>query len=351
VVLTGALAIVAVMTVLVGVHEAAHFIVARAMKIRVREFSIGFGRPIVKRRWLDTDFRIGWLPLGGFVKPDRESLDEAAPWRQGVMYAAGPVASVLLGIATMTAGFMYGGTVWLGEPSDKVQFVRADSDAARIGIRPGDRISGCCWFSAQDVGITLAAFAQGAGQESTIQFLRDGDGEQVLPIRIPDDGRLESFGVLLRPLWLDASSDRTVIDAPASRDATAFRDAAGASAGTAAAMTAETARLFTDPGAARDAASQITGPVGIARMTARASRSGLGDLLAVAGLLSVAIGLFNALPIPPADGGRIVIALVETVMGKRLPERLRIALLLGGLVVMLLLIGYTVFNDVSAIMR
>ncbi len=147
-------------TVVVFFHELGHFSVARLFGVRVETFSIGFGRGIVK--WKDkhgTQWKIGWIPLGGFVKflgdadgastPDREGVarmsaeDRAVAfpfkplWQRALIVAAGPVANFILAIVIMTAMFMFVGQVSV---PPVIGDVEAHSAAEAAGIRPGDRI-------------------------------------------------------------------------------------------------------------------------------------------------------------------------------------------------------------------
>src|SRR5262245_18055321 len=135
--------------VLIFVHEMVHFLVAKALGVKVLRFSIGFGPPIVAFTRGDTEYRIAWFPLGGYVKMageqpyDELPPEEAsygflaqAPWKRMLIVAAGPVFNlvfpvlvffiVLLGVSEHATTLV--GTVEAGMP------------AAEAGIRPGDRI-------------------------------------------------------------------------------------------------------------------------------------------------------------------------------------------------------------------
>ncbi|HZN92927.1 MAG TPA: RIP metalloprotease RseP [Myxococcales bacterium] len=135
--------------ILIFVHESGHFLVAKALKVKVLRFSIGFGPPILSFTRGDTEYRIAWFPLGGYVKMageqpyDELPPEEArygflaqAPWKRMLIVAAGPVFNlvfpvlvffiVLLGVSEHATTLV--GTVEPGMP------------AAEAGIRPGDRI-------------------------------------------------------------------------------------------------------------------------------------------------------------------------------------------------------------------
>src|ERR1700712_921850 len=147
-------------TVVVFFHELGHFSLARFFGVKIETFSIGFGRGILK--WKDshgTDWKIGWIPLGGFVKfygdadgastPDREGAARmtaaeravAFPfkplWQRALIVAAGPVANFILAIVILTGIFMIHGQAIVPAVVGKVQ---PHGAAALAGIRTGDRI-------------------------------------------------------------------------------------------------------------------------------------------------------------------------------------------------------------------
>jgi regulator of sigma E protease len=155
-----AMAFVLVLTPVVFIHELGHFLVARWCGVKVKDFSIGFGREIFG--FYDrhgTRWRFGWLPLGGYVKfmdddnassfPSRENLERLTPaeregafqakplWARAAIVAAGPIANFLLAIGIFTLMFAL-----LGEmvTPPRVGGVEPAGPAAKAGFMPGDTI-------------------------------------------------------------------------------------------------------------------------------------------------------------------------------------------------------------------
>ena len=150
------LAFIVVLGVLIFVHELGHYLAARWRGVHVEAFSIGFGRALVS--WTDrrgTAWKVGWLPLGGYVKlhgqerPEDVSPEIRASWQPGrtfheksvgdraIVVAAGPVANFLLAAVLFTVLFA---TVGRPVPVAVVGEVVAGGPAAAAGLRAGDRV-------------------------------------------------------------------------------------------------------------------------------------------------------------------------------------------------------------------
>ena len=157
-----------VLGIMVLVHEFGHFAVAKLCGVRVETFSIGFGKRLFGFKRGDTDYRLSLLPLGGYVKMagelggdgmmpmelgspalasgqavrDPGDLNSKTRWQRILIAVAGPVSNFLLALVLMTGFYMMHNEVELFrvQPGD-VDFVVADSAAAKAGIQPGDRIT------------------------------------------------------------------------------------------------------------------------------------------------------------------------------------------------------------------
>ncbi len=143
--------------ILVFIHELGHYFVAKRMGMIVETFGIGFGRPILKWRWQNVDWQLGWLPFGGFVKiagmefgkKEKENYKEPheipngffakAPWRRICVAAAGPLANFIV-------AFLIFVTIWAIGGREKsftdftqiIGWVDPQSELYSLGVRPGD---------------------------------------------------------------------------------------------------------------------------------------------------------------------------------------------------------------------
>jgi regulator of sigma E protease len=146
------LAFLFVLGVLIFVHELGHFLMARAHGVRVLRFSLGFDPKLVKFTRGGTEYSIGIIPLGGFVKLAGETVDDertGAPdeflskskWVRFQVYLAGPVMNLLLAFVVLAFVLMQGANLPLYQSSPAlVGTVKAGSPADLAGVKPGDRI-------------------------------------------------------------------------------------------------------------------------------------------------------------------------------------------------------------------
>lgn len=189
--------------VLITVHELGHFLVAKWLNVKVLRFSIGFGPKIVAFTRGETEYRIAWIPLGGYVKMagelphDEVSPEEASrgflaqpPWKRALIVVAGPVFNLVFPI--LIYFFIFFGNHQV--ESTRVMEVQPGLPAAAAGIKPGDRI-----VSVEGVQVTSFrqledALDQRMGQATRV--LVDRDGKQfeatLTPAETFESGDLES---------------------------------------------------------------------------------------------------------------------------------------------------------------
>ena len=146
------LAFVFVLGVMIFVHELGHFITAKWIGVKVHVFSLGFPPRLIGKKWGDTDYRIGMIPLGGYVKMAGENPGEVtgrpeefysrSKLERIAILVMGPAMNILLTVTLFTALFMFGipRPAGLDDPPE-VRFVSEDSPAARAGIQAGDLIT------------------------------------------------------------------------------------------------------------------------------------------------------------------------------------------------------------------
>lgn len=184
--MTTLLAFVFVLGVLVFVHEAGHFLTAKWVGVRVKVFSLGFPPAIISRTWGDTEYQIGALPLGGYVKMagdnpmestgDPEEFMSRSKWERLAILFAGPLMNLVLAILILTVLFMVGieRPAGLDDPA-VVRFVAEDSPASRAGVEPGDQIVAIEGSSIETWSEALDQFLVNANETLSVSLLRDND--------------------------------------------------------------------------------------------------------------------------------------------------------------------------------
>lgn len=194
------IAAVALIAVLITIHEFGHFIVAKAFGVRVRVFSVGIGGRLVGFQWGDTDYRISWFPFGGYVRmagadpymeggadEDEDTRDSGAfmskpAWQRLLIVLAGPAMNLVLPFVVFTALKVAGDP----QPRADVGTVYADLPGAAAGVLPEDRITSVEGTPTRTWPDVLDAFA--ASTDRTLDLVVDRQGALV-PIALPvEDG-------------------------------------------------------------------------------------------------------------------------------------------------------------------
>ncbi|MFN4235781.1 MAG: RIP metalloprotease RseP [Vogesella sp.] len=187
-----------VIGVLVTFHEFGHFLAARLCGVKVLTFSIGFGKPLWARTFGDTEWRLAWIPLGGFVRmldereapvapQDRQRAFNQRPvWQRMIIVLAGPVANLLLAVVLFSVT-MSGEQTRL---QPLVGTVAAQTAAAAAGVKPGDRVMAVNGEAVQDWGALREAMGMAIANDSRLELALQRDS-QLLTARFD----LPAFGL------------------------------------------------------------------------------------------------------------------------------------------------------------
>jgi regulator of sigma E protease len=361
--MTTLLSFLAVLTIVVFVHEFGHFWVGRRCGVGVTAFSIGFGPEVFG--WTDrhgTRWKISAIPLGGYVKfvgdvnaasvPDAEALEEMPPEERAVSFphkslprraaivAAGPIANFILAIAIF-AGLNYVGGRQVIEP--RIVTVQSNGAAERAGFKPGDLVLSIN-------GQAIDSFAEmqrwvSSNPDEELTFLVDRAGQQVTIPATPE----------LKEQTTPFGRHRIgLLGVGASQDPAAVRRVPYSLGGALVSGVSETwyviDRTFNAIGkliTGRESLDQLAGPIGIAQAAGQvANLGGIPGLLALVAVLSVSIGLFNLFPIPLLDGGHLLYYAAEAVRGRPLSYRVQEIGFRIGLAIVAILMIFATSNDI-----
>ena len=334
-----AVVVALVFTGIVVVHEAGHFLTAKLFKIRVDQFSVGFGPQIAGVQRGETLYALRAIPLGGFVKlagmdGDLEAGPRAFPshplWQRFIVIVAGSAFNLALPVLLFSAVLTVGAPV-------RVAQVEAASPASQAGIQSGDTITAVN-------GHRVAALSDlrywvNASQGGPVEVTLSHDGKSRTVTVQPKKGLKGQSGYLL---GVDVTGGVKPMSPPEAL-ATSVRDTAGLVVGTFQGlyMLATDKQLggFLGPNGVR-------GPVGIVKETATQAQSGGPNLTFWIGFLSLSLGLVNILPFPALDGGRAIFLLIEAVRGRPIDPVREQLVHYVGLAILFALIGLVTYNDV-----
>jgi regulator of sigma E protease len=351
-----------VLTVVIFVHELGHFLVARWCGVRVKTFSIGFGKEIFgfNDRY-GTRWRLAWVPLGGYVKflddengasvPSREAMQRMSPAeREGAfqtkslasraaIVAAGPIANFLLAILVFAVTFTF---VGVNVTAPRVDELVADGAAARAGFKAGDLIVSID-------GQKIEAFADmqrivSASADNELNFGVDRGGV-LLNIKATPERReiSDRFGNKLKVGVIGIKRNATQQEWQFKQYGPV--EAVGLAVKESYYIVSRTLGYLYDVATRRESGDQLGGPLRIADISGQVASLGFLALINLTAVLSVSIGLINLFPIPLLDGGHLMFYAIEAVRGRPLSERAQEVGFRIGLAIVLLLLVYTTYQD------
>jgi regulator of sigma E protease len=344
---------------LVFFHELGHYFVARLFGIPAETFSIGFGREMIG--WTDkqgTRWKVGWLPLGGYVKfvgdmsPASEAADLSAippeyrdrafqvrpVWQRFLVVLAGPAANFLLAIIIFAAFFAFMGT----PRTNVVSTVMPHSAAAAAGIQPGDRIISIAGLDTPSFNDVWNVVSLRPNETVRIGIDRAGDLRQVqatIGVDSIDDGSGHKFrrGVL-------GVGATTAIGDPVSP-----LEAVPMAVGYTANLTRTIADGIVQMIRGRVSPKQLGGPIAVAQVAGQGAELGLLPFIQLLALLSINLGFINLLPVPMLDGGHLFFYAVEAVRRRPVSAKALDWAFRGGLALILALVVFTTVNDLGSI--
>lgn len=338
-------AAVLAVSLLIVLHEAGHMWVAQALGMKVEKFSVGFGKVLWSATRNGVEYAVSLLPLGGYVRirgmaagedvspDDPSAYCNQAAWRRVLVLLAGPGANYL--IAVLLAAALLG-TLGLPTPdgSARVGDLMPGMPAEQAGLRTGDRIAAVAGAEVASWTELVGALQKLPGKTVDLAVER-GEGATAerltLPITPEDRGGVGRVGftpyaprIRLGPVDALASGfGRT-----------------NAALGQTLAMLGAMVK--------RETKAELSGPVGIAKELVRGAKVGADRFLTIVWNISVALALFNLLPFPALDGGRLVFLGVELVTRRRVSEKIESYVHAAGFLVLIaLMVGVTLFGDLD----
>jgi len=354
-------------SVLVVLHEGGHFLLARRNGVRVNDFAVGFGPTLLK--WTSkrsgTNYRLNLLPIGGYCAMQGEdgitteaeqqrdfrasgdakvargdSFQAKTPWQRLSIVVAGPVANFVLAyVILVIAAVSFGVVSPTSKATNLIGPVTTGSPGAKVGLQAGDRIVAIdgTAFGPLDGDNVLKKIQASPNRPLRLTYERGGARTSVTVTPISVKEKTKSIGRIGFGRVFDFQR-------------MGFTEAVTTSGLTLVEMVKSQAQgiasLVSNPVAH---ASQVSGVIGMEQAAATYQAIGWGPYLQLGAMISLALGMFNLLPVPALDGGRGVFIVAELLRGRPVDAEKEAVVHVAGFAVLMALIALVAYHDIANI--
>lgn len=328
-------------------HELGHFIFAKLFKVQVNEFALGMGPAIFKKKKGETQYSVRLLPIGGYVSmegEDEDSENERAfcnikAWKRFIIIAAGGVVNLIMGVIVVALMLATSGNL-IGTP--QINFFHEDAVTATQGLQEKDvikKINGKTVFSEYDLSFLMAR-----DKDGVIDFVVERNGEKVTVNGVRFD-TFDNNGTLtivydfvivgVKPSVLSVAKNAVLESVSIARIVWVS--------------------LF-DLVTGQYGLSDLSGPIGTVSIIADTAQNAVAQtdyssLYMMLALIAINIGLFNLLPLPALDGGRLFFLFIEMIFRKPVPRKYEGWIHAVGLGLLLLLMVVISFSDIVKLIK
>lgn len=333
--------------VIILVHEFGHFICAKLSKVSVNEFAIGMGPTLFKFKKKETVYALRLLPIGGFVSMEGEDEDSEAEgafnnkpiWKRMIIVAAGAIMNLLLGLVILS--ILLSMKPLLGTTTVSGFYDNATS--AQAGLQVGDKI------------LSINGMSVLTTMDITVGMMRDGDGVMDFTVRRNGE-KIELPDVKFSTQTVEGRQitvhDFTIF--PAEKT---FGEVIGQSFK----WTYSVARLvwlsLFDIITGQYGLNELSGPVGTVALVGESAAQGFQsqqnfmDLLMLMAFITINIGVFNLIPIPALDGGRLFFLLIELIIRKPINRKYENLINTIGLFLLFGLMALVTMGDIAKLIK
>lgn len=337
------IAVIFTFGVVIFIHEFGHFLVCKLSGIAVENFSFGFGKELFGFTKKETRYSLRAVPLGGYVKPKGEDIEEhkgesdeyfSKPWyiRLAVVWA-GPAMNYLLAFVVFFFVISF-----VGRPviTDKpvIGSIAEDFPADKAGLKENDRIISINGVKMETWTQMSSLIHSSPQKEIALEYERSGvvSSVKITPVKSPSDSAKGIVGIAPATEYVPVGIGKAVLmSAHQCWYWTAFTVES----------LAKSIYRMEKP--------DVSGPIGIVTIVSKAARSGASDFFFLLGLISIAVGFFNLLPIPLLDGGHSILYIFEGLTRKRLTVQIMKYVNSAGIALLLGIFLFATYNDIKRI--
>lgn len=298
---------VLVFGVIITIHELGHFISAKLCGVKVNDFSIGMGPKLFSIQKGETAYSLRLLPIGGSVSMEGEDLEsedqnafcQKSTGKRFLIVSAGAIMNLILGMIVLICAFAPKNVL----PTNTISSFREGAVSCDSGLAVGDeilKINGTVIFTDNDIVTALLS-----GNSSEFEFVVRRNGEKI---------NLDQVSFLTQ----NGSSGKPelFIDFAVVPEENSFLGTLSYSFRRAVSLGRMVWLSLIDLVSGNVGFNQLSGPVGVGAVIGEAAGIGIQSLLILVGFLTINIGIFNLLPIPALDGGRLIFIIIEAIRGK-----------------------------------
>ncbi len=326
-----------VFLIVIIIHEFGHFITAKLNGVKVNEFAVGFGPALLKKRIGETTYSLRLIPFGGFCSmegEDEDSQDPRAfgnkkPWRRFLIVAAGAIFNLILGFV-LCLSFVASRELYATTTISKFD---ESAVSQNYGLEVGDTIvkaNGRKVYTFNDL-----SYMFGTSRDGVIDFVVERDGKKVNVDNVKFNlEKLKDGNQYIKRDFFVYGEKRT------------FFSVIKNAAKTEISLGRMVIMSVYDMICGRFGISDMSGPVGITVAIGDAARQSMSMLVYICALITINLGIFNLMPLPALDGGRLLFILIELVRRKPIPAKYEGVVHTIGFVLLMLFAVFVMINDI-----
>jgi regulator of sigma E protease len=339
-----------VLGVLIFFHELGHFVVAKRAGVKVERFSLGFPPNIFSRRWGETTYSIGLIPLGGYVKMAGEQPDEEATGspdefmsksvgQRTAVILAGPLMNYFLALFILIGIYYFSGSPYYDDSRVLVGVVDSEGPAGKAGLQTDDQIIAVNQVPISTFDSLQAMIHRAVETEVSVSWLRGTDtlSSTMITRRAPAlsaEGEIDTVGEI------------GITQKPVGYNKYGLLESVANGVEHTHLIAWETLKFLKQLVTGQVSSKLLGGPLFIARQSGKEARHGIASLLIFMALLSINLAILNVLPIPVLDGGHLVFLIIEKLRGRPPSMKARMIAQQVGMLALLTLIVFVTYNDI-----
>lgn len=314
-------------------HELGHFMMARAVGVKVNEFAFGMGPAVWQKQGRETLYSIRIFPVGGFCamegeneESDHEGAFSNKPWWAKILVLiAGAAMNVLIAVVVMSVIILISGTA-----TTTVDKVENGSPAQIAGLKQGDKIEYISGKKIEDWNNVSKSI---------------GNKGKKIEIKVSRNGKYEIFKINPRK-----EKDRYVIGITPVIEKSPSKAITGGFKS----IWYITRQMYKSLGmlaSGNVAMKDVSGPVGMIGLVHQSATQGLISFFYLVALISLNLAIFNLLPLPALDGGRIIFVIIRMITGKAITDKQEAMVHGAGMVLLLSLMVFVTWNDIIKLFK